>query len=160
MPRLLRFIIRNAAVSSPIFGGIMCRLSSPWGGFSTWMTSGPMSASRRVQVGPAITWVRSTTLNPDSGPTCALPVWIDLAAGLLACPLRLALVQERVHAFAEIPAHVAHQDQILALFAREPRLQAPQRFLGGAQRERRVAGDQARELVGAALGRRAIFPHF
>src|ERR1041385_3810630 len=68
IPRLLRFIIRKAAVSSPILGGIMWRESSPSGFFSTLITSAPMSASISVQVGPAITWVRSMTLSPASGP--------------------------------------------------------------------------------------------
>ena len=40
----------------------------PSGFFSTLMTSAPMSASISVQVGPAITCVRSTTFNPESGP--------------------------------------------------------------------------------------------
>ena len=31
MPRLLRFIIRKEAASSPILGGTECRLSSPAG---------------------------------------------------------------------------------------------------------------------------------
>ncbi len=68
MPRLLRFIIRKEASSSPIFGGTECRVSSPFGDFSILMTSAPMSASIRVQVGPAMTWVRSTTFRPASGP--------------------------------------------------------------------------------------------
>ena len=68
MPRLLRFIIRNDAASSPIFGGTVLRVSSPFGVFSILMTSAPMSASMSVQVGPAITCVRSTTFNPVSGP--------------------------------------------------------------------------------------------
>src|SRR6202044_4013888 len=36
---------------------------------------------------------------------------------LFALPLRRALVQKRVQAFAKIAAHIAHQDQILALVA-------------------------------------------
>src|SRR6266568_6740974 len=113
MPRLLRFIIRNAAGSSASFGGIMYRLSSPCGDFSILMTSAPMSASMRVQVGPAMTWVRSMTFKPDNGPKRLLPfLRCDCPAGLFARPLRLALVEERVHPLAEIAAHVAHQDQV------------------------------------------------
>ncbi|MET3240875.1 hypothetical protein ABIF36_006363 [Bradyrhizobium japonicum] len=68
MPRLLRFIIRKEAASSPILGGTEWRVSSPLGHFSILMTSAPMSASIKVQVGPAMTWVRSMTLRPASGP--------------------------------------------------------------------------------------------
>src|SRR5919199_2796503 len=67
-PRLLRFIIRKAAASSPTFGGSMRRVSSPSGFFSILITSAPMSASMSVQVGPAMTWVRSMTFNPLRGP--------------------------------------------------------------------------------------------
>src|SRR5437899_2263686 len=68
MPRLLRFIIRKAAASSPIVGGTERRVSSPPGIFSTLITSAPMSASIRPQVGPAMTWHNSMTLRPASGP--------------------------------------------------------------------------------------------
>ena len=51
----------------------MYRLSSPCGDFSILMTSAPMSASMRVQVGPAMTWVRSMTFKPDNGPTARSP---------------------------------------------------------------------------------------
>ena len=68
MPRLLRFIIRNAADSSPILGGAVWRVSSPCGTFSTLITSAPMSASMSVHVGPAMTCVRSTTFSPANGP--------------------------------------------------------------------------------------------
>jgi hypothetical protein len=73
MPRLLRFIIRNEAASLPTLGGIECRVSSPSGSFSILITSAPMSASMSVQVGPAITWVRSTTFSPASGPMVTRP---------------------------------------------------------------------------------------
>ena len=49
-----------------INGGPMNRESSP-DGFSTLMTSAPMSASSSVQKGPAITWVASSTVTPSSG---------------------------------------------------------------------------------------------
>ena len=68
MPRLLRFIIMNAAASPSIVGGTERRVSSPSGIFSTLITSAPMSASISVQVGPAMTWVRSITFRPSSGP--------------------------------------------------------------------------------------------
>src|SRR5947209_6799048 len=68
IPRLLRFIIRNDAASSPIFGGTLWRVSSPRGVFSILITSAPISASMSVHVGPAMTWVRSITFNPASGP--------------------------------------------------------------------------------------------
>src|SRR6188472_3608611 len=68
IPRLLRFIIRNEADSSPTLGGTDLRVSSPSGVFSILMTSAPMSASMSVQVGPAITCVRSTTFSPVNGP--------------------------------------------------------------------------------------------
>src|SRR5690606_3891645 len=41
---------------------------SPPSSFSTLMTSAPMSASIRPQTGPAITWLRSRTRIPLSGP--------------------------------------------------------------------------------------------
>src|SRR5664280_2786987 len=50
------------------FCGTMCLVSSPFGVFSILMTSAPISASMSVQVGPAMTWVRSTIFNPASGP--------------------------------------------------------------------------------------------
>ena len=73
MPRFERFIIRNAADSVPTVGGTERRVSSPPGTFSTLMTSAPMSASMRVQVGPAMMCVRSTTLRPASALMGALP---------------------------------------------------------------------------------------
>src|ERR1043166_2275509 len=94
MPRLLRFIIRNAAVSAPIFGATMRRVSSPPGIFSTLMTSAPMSASIRPQVGPAITWHSSITLRPASGPCVVL-----ISPAL---ELRLGLGEERAVADLKI----------------------------------------------------------
>ena len=49
MDRLLRFIARNAADSPLMNGGPMRRVSSPPVGFSTFITSAPMSASNMVQ---------------------------------------------------------------------------------------------------------------
>src|SRR5438105_713151 len=52
-------------------GGTDRRVSSPAGIFSILITSAPMSASISVQVGPAMTWVRSTTFIPLRGPIIA-----------------------------------------------------------------------------------------
>src|SRR6187399_1402889 len=101
------------------------------------MTSAPMSASISVQVGPAMTCVRSTTFNPLRGPMVSPAI---LLLFLFAGPLRLALAKEGVHAFAEIPALVAHQDQVLVFGWL--RLRAQQRLLGGAQRQGCMACDQ------------------
>ena len=49
-------------------GGSIRRVSSPPSAFSTLITSAPMSASMRAEVGPAITWARSMTRIPLSGP--------------------------------------------------------------------------------------------
>src|SRR5215470_17435132 len=51
IPRLLRFIIRKAAVSSPIFGGTMRRVSSPPGIFSSLTTSALMSSALELRLG-------------------------------------------------------------------------------------------------------------
>src|SRR6202035_628644 len=80
------------------------------------MTSAPMSASISVQVGPAMTCVRSTTFSPLRGPIVALAILL-FSSGLFAGPLRPTLVEKGIHPFAKIPALVAHQDQIL-VFAR------------------------------------------
>ena len=52
------------------------------------------------------------------------------APGLLALPVRRALVEEGVHALAEILAHIGAQDQILALVARQRAADAAHRLLG------------------------------
>src|SRR6516165_6007601 len=138
IPRLLRFIIRKAAASSPIFGGIMWRVSSPFGVFSILMTSAPKSASISVQVGPAMTCVRSITFKPVNGP---IERSCQPCVRLFARPLWPALVEKGIQSFADISAHVAHEDEIFALLAREAALQSCERLLGGSQCERRVAGD-------------------
>src|SRR6185437_1162653 len=79
-----------------------------------------------------------------------------LAPASCAFPLRRPLVEEGVHPFAEVAAHVAHEDEILGFLAREPLLQAAQPLLRRAQRERRVSRDELRELLGAALERGEI----
>src|SRR5262245_12575180 len=163
MPRLLRFIIRKEAASSPIFGGTEWRVSSPFGDFSILMTSAPMSASISVQVGPAMTWVRSTTFRPASGPG-RWPAELDLSfcigMPLLAAPLRRALAEKRIEPFAEIRAGVGHQDQVLALISRQPLLQASDRLLGRVERQWRVAGDEFRYFVGARVERGEILDDF
>src|SRR6056300_233720 len=67
IPRLFRFIIKNAADSSPTCGGTMRLESSPPSIFSTLMTSAPISASIMPQSGPAIMCASSITRMPDSG---------------------------------------------------------------------------------------------
>src|SRR5579862_7282291 len=88
------------------------------------------------------------------------PAELPRLAPLFALPLRRALVEERLHAFAKIATHVAHQDQVLAFLAGEPPLQARQRLLGGVERERRMPGDLDGKLVNATLQRRQIFDDF
>ncbi len=51
----------------------MRRVSSPPFGFSTLITSAPMSASSIVQNGPAIICVKSSTLTPSRGGVCVMP---------------------------------------------------------------------------------------
>src|SRR5690242_2685806 len=55
--------------------------------------------------------------------------------GLLALEVRRALVEERVHALAEILAHIGTQDQVFALFARQCPPDAAHRFLGDFERD-------------------------
>src|SRR5262245_45268691 len=159
MPRLLRFIIRKEAASSPIFGGTEWRVSSPFGHFSILMTSAPMSASISVQVGPAMTWVRSTTLRPASGP-CGPAAGFDrllcIVISLSPAPLRRALVEKRVQPLAKILAHVTHDDEVLALLARQPLLQACDRLFCRVERQRCVAGEEPGDLVGTHVERREI----
>src|SRR4051812_30023234 len=137
-------------------GGTDRRVSSPAGLFSILITSAPMSASINVQVGPAITCVRSTTFNPVSGPIRVLNVILAVvleggADVLLPAPHGRTLIQEGIHAFAEVLAGVAQQDQVLVLGAWPALAQATHRLLGRLQRQRRHSGDRAGELVGAAL---------
>src|SRR5579872_3490679 len=74
--------------------------------------------------------------------------------------MRRTLVEEGIHAFAEIAAHVAHQDQVLALLARQPPHQARQRLLGRRQRQRRVGGDRCGKLAGALVQGVEVLHHF
>src|SRR6266478_1362325 len=117
-----------------------------------------MSASISVQVGPAITCVRSTTFNPVSGPMVSPAILLWLFARLFAGPLRLALVEKSIHAFAEIPALVTHQNQVF-VFVRFW-LHAMQALLGGPQRQRRVARDEPRQFIGPSFKGGAVLHHF
>src|SRR5712664_2916071 len=112
------------------------------------MTSAPMSASINVQVGPAMTCVRSTTFNPLRGPIVSAAILLFLLR-LVASPLRLALIEEGIHAFTEIPALIAHQDQVLVLASL--RLHAMQSLLGGTQRQRCIARDKPRLFIGPSF---------
>src|SRR5258705_12756673 len=109
------------------------------------MTSAPMSASISVHVGPAMTCVRSTTFIPLRGPIISPAISLFLFAG----PLRLALVEEGIHAFTKIPALIAHQDQVL-VFA-WLRLRAKQRLLGGTQRQGCMTSDKPRQFIGPSF---------
>ena len=68
MLRLLRFSARNPIAMSGVRREPMRRVSSPVPGRSTLTTLAPMSASSMVHIGPAMIWVRSSTLTPASGP--------------------------------------------------------------------------------------------
>src|ERR1700712_1584988 len=70
---------------------------------------------------------------------------------LFALEVRRALVEEGVHALAEILAHVGAQDQVFALVARQRPPDAAHRFLGDFERDRRMAGDELGGLIGTAL---------
>src|SRR5919108_6009910 len=70
---------------------------------------------------------------------------------LLAAPLRLTLVEECVEAFAEVVAHVTHEDQVLPLFPREAPCEAGGRLLSGVERQRRVSGNERGELLSPFL---------
>src|ERR1700760_4625734 len=72
---------------------------------------------------------------------------------LFALEVRRPLVEEGVHSLAEILAHIGLEDQVLALVARQRAADAADRLLGNFQRDRRMAGDEFRGFVGAALQR-------
>src|ERR1700722_4045301 len=78
---------------------------------------------------------------------------------LFTLPVRRALVEEGVHALAEILAHIGAQDQIPALFARQRAANAKHRLLGGLHRDWRVAGHEPCGLVGAPLQRLDVGHH-
>src|SRR5579875_1125185 len=71
-------------------------------------------------------------------------------------PHGLALVEEGVHALAEVAAHIAHQDEVVGFRRHHAFLDAAHRLLGGAERERRVAGHQPREVLAACQQRRVV----
>jgi len=64
--RLFLLMLKKAADSSFMNGGPIFLVSSPTPGFSTLITSAPISANSKVQKGPAIIWVRSITFKQDS----------------------------------------------------------------------------------------------
>ena len=66
-------------------------------------------------------------------------------------PFRRALLQEGVHAFAEVGAGVGVADQVVDVLVAHLRLQAAQRLLGGRQRDRRMAGQRRGQLLGARV---------
>ena len=68
MLRLLRFRARKPPAMSLVRRVPMRRVSSPAPGRSILMTLAPISASSMVHMGPAMIWVKSSTLTPDSGP--------------------------------------------------------------------------------------------
>src|SRR5262245_37930955 len=81
-------------------------------------------------------------------------------SNLFARPLRLAFVEKGIQSFAKVAAHVAHEDEVFALLARESALQPRQRLLGGAQRQRCIPGDDCRELFNPLLQGRKVLDHF
>src|SRR5689334_9570873 len=78
---------------------------------------------------------------------------------LFALEIGAALVEESVHAFAEVLAHIGLEDQILALIPRQRAADAAHRLLGGLQRQRSVRSHKLGGLVGAALQRLDIRHH-
>src|SRR6204780_59301 len=83
-------------------------------------------------------WSNRMRLATASSAACSgsiLPLAMFPPVISFAAELRRALVEEGVHAFAEILAHVAHQHQVIALAFRDTRHQAAQRLLGGADRK-------------------------
>src|SRR6185437_1410653 len=81
------------------------------------------------------------------------------AERLFALEIGAALVEEGVHAFTEILAHIGLQDQVLALLPRQRAADAAYRLLGRLQRQRRVRGHELGGLVGAALQRLDVGYH-
>src|SRR5436190_23284647 len=67
------------------------------------MTSAPMSASISVHVGPAMTWVRSTTFNPDRGPI------VSPAISCFCFVLRLCAGRDPADAVADLVKGVGFQ---------------------------------------------------
>src|SRR5216683_6427444 len=70
-------------------------------------------------------------------------------AASLTLPHRLALLNERLHALAEVTAHVAEQDEVCALFRQHAVPDAPQRLFRRLKREWRMRRDRPRELIDA-----------
>src|SRR5262245_9646623 len=112
-------------------------MSSPSGVFSTLITSAPISASIKPQVGPAMTCANSITLTPASGPIST------------TLELRLALGKERTIANAEILC--AEAGEALVDLGRRQRTRIGQpigELLVPAGYQRRAGGDALRGCVG------------
>src|SRR5260370_4124937 len=78
------------------------------------MTSAPMSASISVQVGPAMTCVRSTTFNPDRGPI------VSPAISCFYFVLRLLAVRDPAEAYGVLLREVGCQRSGPITFACRP----------------------------------------
>src|SRR5207245_10134706 len=81
------------------------------------------------------------------------------AARLFPLEAGAALVEEGVHALAEILAHIGLEDEVLPLLPRQRAADTAHRLLGGFERERRVRRNEPCRLVGAALPRLDVGPH-
>src|ERR1700686_5145567 len=65
--------------------------------------------------------------------------------------IRRTLVQEGIHSLTEILTHIGAQDQVFPLIAGQRPADATYRLLGDFERDRRMAGNEFRGLIGAAL---------
>src|SRR5215472_15681418 len=77
-----------------------------------------------------------------------------------SCPFRCALVEESVHAFLKITAHVAGEDHLVIFGRGHSFLDAAHGLLRGAQSERSPASNCLRQLTGARLQRGVVGQHF
>src|SRR6202012_1503905 len=84
--------------------------------------------------------------SPETGPLARSRGRGDTGQALLAAPHGLALVEEGFHAFPEIAAHVAHQDQVLLFLQTHLLAGAADPLLGRSQGERRMPGNLDRQL--------------
>src|SRR5689334_13312768 len=78
---------------------------------------------------------------------------VKTEARLLPLPVRLALVEEGIHALAKILAHIGLEDEILPLVPRQRLAQATDSFLGDFEGDWRMACHQLRQFQRAALQR-------
>src|SRR5690606_11734054 len=120
-------------------GGTERRVSSPPGTFSTLMTSAPMSASIKVQAGPAMMWVMSMTLSPLSA------VISSTLFGSTTGEAGLGLVQESLVADLEILGAEAGEALVVLLRRQRGRVQqTPGELLVPTSHQRRPLRDPAR----------------